>query len=307
MSRGVVSLPATCAQDAVVHPKHDTFRAELEKVRLALEPARGLRRQERLGDVVLGLSGRHRTRVGGALAVEAIRRGAVHCVSLPSRMSEGTRATRSGWRRTTCATPRDRARADLRGLHGRARPHLRGATPTDRGEPAGADPRDVLMALNKFFSAGWSSRPATRRSSRSGYARCCATATWPAASLVRTCSKPTSSGVQERKRRVGREHDPASISERARSASCARQYRRGLRCAPYPELDSSARGVPRARPLQRRADAGRIRRGVVDRALGEIRTARDSARQAPPGVKLRARRRVGRRPGRCASHEDGHG
>ena len=127
-------------------------------MRLALEL--GLRdyvTKNGFGDVVIGLSGGIDSALTAALCVEALGAERVHGVSMPSRYSSDGNARRRAAARRVARhrLPRDRDRADGRGVHGRAAPmRSPAATPDLTEENLQARIRGtLLMALSNKF--GW--------------------------------------------------------------------------------------------------------------------------------------------------------
>jgi NAD+ synthase (glutamine-hydrolysing) len=235
-------------------------------------------------EVVLGLSGGIDSALVAALAVDALGREHVHCVSMPSRYSsEGTRADARRLAENLGCDFREVAIEDivtafdaaLGGLEGLAAENLQARI---RGT--------ILMALSNTH--GWLVLATGNKSELSvGYSTLYGDLAGGFALIKDVYKTDVFRLVLHLNERAGRELVPASIIERAPSAELRDEQLDSDSLPPYPELDPVLEAYVELDRSRDELVAEGFDAGVVDRALALIDRAEYKRRQAPPGVKLR--------------------
>jgi NAD+ synthase (glutamine-hydrolysing) len=265
---------------------------ELEQMRLALEL--GLRDyvdKNGFADVVVGLSGGIDSALTAALAAEALGAERVHCVSMPSRYSSPE--TRDDAKRLA-----ENLGADFRELPinpvvdaftGVLAETFTGREPDLTEENLQARIRGtLLMALSNKF--GWLVVATGNKSELSvGYATLYGDMAGGFALLKDVFKTDVFRLAVHVNERAGRELIPASVIERAPSAELRENQRDEDSLPPYPALDRVLEAyVEQDRSLEELSKDG-FDPDVVERAVAMIDRAEYKRRQAPPGVRLRAR------------------
>jgi NAD+ synthase (glutamine-hydrolysing) len=263
---------------------------ELEQMRQAL--VLGLRdyvRKNGFTEVVVGVSGGIDSALTAALAVEALGRECVHCVSMPSRYS--SQATRGDARRLGEDLGCDFREIEIEQLFetflAALQPSFAGREPDLAEENLQARIRGtLLMALSNKF--GWLLVATGNKSELSvGYATLYGDMAGGFALLkdvFKTDVFRLSRYVNEQ---AGRELIPESIIERAPSAELRANQLDEDSLPPYPELDRVLEAyVEEDRSLDELSADG-FAPDVVERAVALIDRAEYKRRQAPPGVRLR--------------------
>jgi NAD+ synthase (glutamine-hydrolysing) len=271
--------------EASIAPRLD----ELEEMRLALElglsdyvSKNGFR------EIVVGVSGGIDSALTAALAVEALGRDRVHCVSMPSRYSSAE--TRTDARRLA-----ENLGADFRELpideiydaNERALSEsFAGLEPDLTEENIQARIRGLLlMALSNKF--GWLVVATGNKSELSvGYATLYGDMAGGFALLKDVYKTDVFRLAKHLNEREGRELIPKSIIDRAPSAELRENQRDEDSLPPYPALDK----VLVAYVEEDRSAEELSRDGfdpeVVQHAVSMIDRAEYKRRQAPPGVRL---------------------
>jgi NAD+ synthase (glutamine-hydrolysing) len=263
---------------------------ELEQMRQAL--VLGLRdyvRKNGFTEVVVGVSGGIDSALTAALAVEALGRERVHCVSMPSRYS--SQATRGDARRLGESLGCDFREIEIEQLFetflAALQPSFAGREPDLAEENLQARIRGtLLMALSNKL--GWLLVATGNKSELSvGYATLYGDMAGGFALLkdvFKTDVFRLSRYVNEQ---AGRELIPESIIERAPSAELRANQLDEDSLPPYPQLDRVLEAyVEEDRSLDELSADG-FAPDVVERAVALIDRAEYKRRQAPPGVRLR--------------------
>jgi NAD+ synthase (glutamine-hydrolysing) len=263
---------------------------ELEQMRQAL--VLGLHdyvRKNGFAEVVVGVSGGIDSALTAALAVEALGRERVHCVSMPSRYSSD--GTRGDARRLAESLECDFQEIEIEPLFetflAALQSSFAGHGPDLTEENLQARIRGtLLMALSNKF--GWLLVATGNKSELSvGYATLYGDMAGGFALLkdvFKTDVFRLSRYVNER---AGRELIPESIIERAPSAELRADQLDEDSLPPYPELDRVLEAyVEEDRSLDELSADG-FAPDVVERAVALIDRAEYKRRQAPPGVRLR--------------------
>jgi NAD+ synthase (glutamine-hydrolysing) len=269
----------------------DAFEDELEQMRRAL--ILGLRdyveKNGFRGGVVVGVSGGIDSAVTAAIAVEALGRDRVHCVSMPSRYS--SEGTRSDARRLAeslgcpfLELPIGSMVDAFTGVLGDA---FSGTTPDLTEENLQARIRGVLlMALSNKF--GWMLVATGNKSELSvGYATLYGDMAGGFALLKDVYKTDVFRLARYLNEQAGRELIPQTIIDRAPSAELRDNQRDEDSLPPYDQLDQVLEQyVEHDRTLEELSEDG-FDADVVARAVAMIDRAEYKRRQAPPGVKLR--------------------
>jgi NAD+ synthase (glutamine-hydrolysing) len=265
------------------------FVDELEQMRGALEL--GLRdyvRKNGFRDVVVGVSGGIDSAVTAALAVEALGRDRVHCVSMPSRYS--SEETQSDARRLAeslgCPFREIPIGTIVDAFGGALAGAFEGREPDLAEENIQARARGVLlMALSNKF--GWMLVATGNKSELSvGYATLYGDMAGGFALLKDVYKTDVFRLARYLNERAGRELVPPSIIERAPSAELRDNQLDEDSLPPYPKLDEVLEQyVEHDRTLEELSADG-FDRDVVERAVSMVDRAEYKRRQAPPGVKI---------------------
>jgi NAD+ synthase (glutamine-hydrolysing) len=263
---------------------------ELEQMRQAL--VLGLRdyvRKNGFAEIVVGVSGGIDSALTAALAVEALGREHVHCVSMPSRYSsEGTRGDAG---RLAEALGCDFREIEIEPLFeaylGALQPSFTGRDPDLTEENLQARIRGtLLMALSNKF--GWLLVATGNKSELSvGYATLYGDMAGGFALLKDVFKTDVFRLSRYLNEQAGRELIPETIIERAPSAELRADQLDEDSLPPYPELDRVLEAyVEEDRSLEELSGDG-FAPDVVERAVALIDRAEYKRRQAPPGVRLR--------------------
>jgi NAD+ synthase (glutamine-hydrolysing) len=268
------------------------FEPDLEQMRLALELGmRDYAGKNGFADVVLGVSGGIDSALTAALCVEALGAERVHCVSMPSRYSsEGTR--------TDARRLADALGCDFREIS--IEPIFEAFTAALRGHFAGRETDlteenlqarirgTLLMALSNKF--GWLVVATGNKSELSvGYSTLYGDLAGGFALIKDVFKTDVFRLARHLNERGGRELIPESIITRAPSAELRAGQLDEDSLPPYAQLDEVLEAyVELDRSLEELSSDG-FDRGVVERAVALIDRAEYKRRQAPPGVRLRAK------------------
>ncbi len=268
------------------------FEPELEQMRLALEL--GLRdyvQKNGFSDVVIGVSGGIDSAVTAALAAEALGPDRVHCVSMPSRFS--SQETRADARRLA-----ESLGCDFRELG--IEPAVEALLEILSGPFAGREPdlteenvqarvRGVLlMALSNKL--GWLVVATGNKSELSvGYSTLYGDLAGGFALIKDVFKTDVFRLAQHLNERAQAELIPQTIIDRAPTAELREAQLDEDSLPPYPELDRVLEAyVELDRSREELAGDG-FDPDVVERAVAMIDRAEYKRRQAPPGVRLRAK------------------
>ncbi|HEV8179071.1 MAG TPA: NAD+ synthase [Gaiellaceae bacterium] len=284
-----VALPEPADREPV-EPPLVPFAEELEQMRRAL--VLGLRdyvAKNGFDTVVVSVSGGIDSAVTATLAVEALGRERVHCVSMPSRYS--SEATRSDARRLA-----ENLGCDFRELP--IEPVVESYTEL-LAEPFAGREADVaeenlqarirgtlVMALSNKF--GWLLVASGNKSELSvGYATLYGDMAGGFALLKDVYKSDVFRLARHLNEQAGRELVPQSTIDRAPSAELREDQLDEDSLPPYPELDRVLEAyVEDDRSLDELSADG-FDPDVVARAVALIDRAEYKRRQAPPGVRLR--------------------
>jgi NAD+ synthase (glutamine-hydrolysing) len=279
------------------HVHEDTVTAEvtpfcddLEQMRLALEL--GLNdyvRKNGFREIVVGVSGGIDSALVAALAVEALGRERVHCVSMPSRYSsEGTRGDARRLAEALGADFREIAIEPIvEQFLGALAPSFEGIDPDLTEENLQARIRGtLLMALSNKF--GWLLVATGNKSEMSvGYATLYGDMAGGFALLKDVYKTDVFRLAIHLNERAGRELIPQSIIDRAPSAELRDDQLDEDSLPPYPKLDAVLEAyVEQDRTLEELSSDG-FDPDVVTRAVALVDRSEYKRRQAPPGVRLR--------------------
>jgi NAD+ synthase (glutamine-hydrolysing) len=262
----------------------------LEQMRLALEL--GLRDyvdKNGFRDVVLGVSGGIDSALVAALAVEALGRDRVHCVSMPSRYSsEETRRDAKLLAENLGADylelPIDSMYSAFEGV---LAPVFGDRPPDLAEENLQARIRGVLlMALSNKF--GWLLLATGNKSELSvGYATLYGDMAGGFALIKDVYKTDVFLLARHLDERAGLELIPTSIIERAPSAELRANQLDEDSLPPYPKLDKVLEAYVELDRSREELSGDGFDPDVVERAIAMIDRAEYKRRQAPPGVKLR--------------------
>jgi NAD+ synthase (glutamine-hydrolysing) len=243
------------------------------------------------GEVMVSVSGGIDSAVTAALAVQALGSERVHCVSMPSRFS--SEATRSDARRLA-----ENLGCDFRELA--IEPVVEAATDVLAPSFAGREPDlaeenlqarirgTLLMALSNKF--GWLVVATGNKSELSvGYATLYGDMAGGFALLKDVFKTDVFRLARHLNEHAGRELVPQATIDRAPSAELREDQLDEDSLPPYPELDRVLEAyVEEDRSLDELSTDG-FDPDVVARAVALIDRAEYKRRQAPPGVRLRAK------------------
>jgi NAD+ synthase (glutamine-hydrolysing) len=263
---------------------------DLEQMRLALEL--GLRdyvEKNGFREVVVGLSGGIDSAVTAALAAEALGRGRVHGVSMPSRFSSPE--TRADARRLAESLAVDFVEIPIDGIvtafESALQPSFEGRARDLAEENVQARTRGtLLMALSNKF--GWLLVATGNKSELSvGYATLYGDMAGGFALLKDVYKTDVWRLARRLNERAGRELIPASIVARAPSAELRPDQLDEDSLGSYAQLDPVLEAYVERDRSREELLADGFDPQVVARAIGLIDRAEYKRRQAPPGVKLR--------------------
>ncbi len=282
----VVELSAPRVQDIPERSPATPFAPELEQMRLALVTAlhdyvvkNGFR------DIVLGISGGIDSALTAALSVDALGAERVHAVSMPSRFSsEDTRddarevSNNLGvdFREIPIETVVAAFHEALHSLDGLAAENLQARI---RGT--------MLMALSNAH--GWLVVATGNKSEMAvGYATLYGDMVGGYALLKDVFKTDVFRLARHLNERAGRELIPVTTIERPPSAELRADQRDDQSLPPYALLDPVLEALIEL-DRSREELLAEFDPGTVERALALVDRAEYKRRQAPPGVKLRAR------------------
>ena len=268
------------------------FDAEPEQMRQAL--VLGLSdyvRKNGFSDVLVGVSGGIDSALTAALAVEALGRERVHCVSMPSRYSsEGTRGDARLLAESVGCDFREIAIEPV------FEAFLEALAPSFDGREADLAEENLqarirgtlLMALSNKF--GWLLVATGNKSEMSvGYATLYGDMAGGFALLKDVFKTDVFRLARHLNERAGRELIPSSIIERAPSAELRADQLDEDSLPPYAALDRVLEAyVEEDRSLEELSADG-FDPDVVQRAVALVDRAEYKRRQAPPGVRLRSK------------------
>ena len=268
------------------------FCDDLEQMRLALEL--GLSdyvRKNGFDEIVVGVSGGIDSALVAALAAEALGPEKVHCVSMPSRYSSGaTRADASKLAENLGSEFREiPIEPMVETFVAALEPSFEDRAPDLTEENVQARIRGVLlMALSNKF--GWLLVATGNKSEMSvGYATLYGDMAGGFALLKDVFKTDVFRLAMHLNERAGRELIPQSTIDRAPSAELRADQLDEDSLPPYPALDKVlAAYVEEDRTLEELSSDG-FDPDVVERAVKLIDRAEYKRRQAPPGVRLRAK------------------
>jgi NAD+ synthase (glutamine-hydrolysing) len=266
------------------------FASDLEQMRKALTLAlRDYVGKNGFTDVVIGVSGGIDSALTAALAVEALGKDRVHCVSMPSRYSSAE--TQQDARALTESLGAELHEIEIEPIvesfERALAPSFAALAPDQTEENVQARIRGVLlMALSNKF--GWLLVATGNKSELSvGYATLYGDMAGGFALLKDVFKTDVFRLAHYLNERAGRELIPASIIARAPSAELRESQLDSDSLPPYPALDR----VLEAYIEDDRSRDELLRDGfepeTVERAIAMIDRAEYKRRQAPPGVKLR--------------------
>jgi NAD+ synthase (glutamine-hydrolysing) len=266
------------------------FADELEQMRQAL--VLGLRdyvAKNGFEQVVVGVSGGIDSALTAAVAVEALGRERVHCVSMPSRYSSA--ATRGDARRLAENLGADFREIEIESIFeaflGALAPSFADREPDLSEENLQARVRGtLLMALSNKF--GWLLVATGNKSELSvGYATLYGDMAGGFALLKDVFKTDVFRLSRYLNERAGKELVPTSTIDRAPSAELRPDQRDEDSLPPYPALDRVLEAyVEQDRSLEELSTDG-FEEEVVRRAVAMVDRAEYKRRQAPPGVRLR--------------------
>ena len=287
----LVELEAGHDRDEPAQGEVAAFEPELEQMRRAL--TLGLRdyvEKNRFADVVVGLSGGIDSAVTAALCADALGPGRVHCVSMPSRFT--SEETRADARRTAenlgCSFREIPIESAVEAFGEALREPTQGGPEGLAAENLQARIRGtILMALSNTY--GWLVVSTGNKSELAvGYSTLYGDMVGGFALLKDVLKTDVFRLAVYLNERAERELVPASTIERAPSAELRPDQRDEDSIPPYAVLDPVLEAyveLDRSREeLLEEFDPE-----VVERAVALVDRAEYKRRQAPPGVKLRAK------------------
>ena len=287
-----IHVGSPAAHDDTLAATVAPFCDDLEQMRLALEL--GLSdyvRKNGFSEIVVGVSGGIDSALVAALAAEALGPERVHCVSMPSRYS--SEGTRDDGRRLAenlgCEFREIPIEPMVEGFLAALAPSFEGRNADLTEENLQARIRGViLMALSNKF--GWLLVATGNKSEMSvGYATLYGDMAGGFALLKDVFKTDVFRLSRHLNERAGRELIPQSIIDRAPSAELRADQLDEDSLPPYPQLDKVlAAYVEEDRTLEELSSDG-FDIAVVERAVKLIDRAEYKRRQAPPGVRLRAK------------------
>ncbi len=261
------------------------FEPELEQMRHALVLAlRDYVGKNGFGDVVLGLSGGIDSALVATLAVDALGKDRVHCVSMPSRYS--SEDTQSDARRVAESIGCDFREIPIEGMVNAF--HEAGVGSDGlAAENLQARVRGMtLMSLSN--ERGWLVLATGNKSELSvGYSTLYGDLAGGFALIKDIYKTDVFRLARYLNERAGRELIPVSIIERPPSAELRADQKDEDSLPPYDELDRVLEAYVELDRSREELLAEGFDATVVDRALALIDRAEYKRRQAPPGVKLR--------------------
>jgi len=286
----IVELEAPALPEGSVTPTIAEFEEELEQMRLAL--VLGLRdyvEKSGFAEVVVGVSGGIDSAVTAALCIDAFGSERVHCVSMPSQFSsEGTRADAQ---RLARGLGCDFQEIAIEGVVDSFHDVLRAPTESLEGlaaENLQARVRGVLlMALSNTF--GWLVVSTGNKSELAvGYSTLYGDMVGGFALLKDVFKTDVFRLARHLNERAGRDVIPSSTIERAPSAELRPDQRDEDSIPPYDVLDPVLQAYVELdrshEELLEEFDAD-----IVSQVVSLVDRAEYKRRQAPPGVKLRAK------------------
>src|SRR5436190_8685245 len=287
-----IHVGSPAAHDDTLAATVAPFCDDLEQMRLALEL--GLSdyvRKNGFSEIVVGVSGGIDSALVAALAAEALGPERVHCVSMPSRYS--SKGTRDDGRRLAenlgCEFREIPIEPMVEGFLAALAPSFEGRDADLTEENLQARIRGViLMALSNKF--GWLLVATGNKSEMSvGYATLYGDMAGGFALLKDVFKTDVFRLSRHLNERAERELIPQSIIDRAPSAELRADQLDEDSLPPYPQLDKVlAAYVEEDRTLEELSSDG-FDVAVVERAVKLIDRAEYKRRQAPPGVRLRAK------------------
>jgi NAD+ synthase (glutamine-hydrolysing) len=287
----VLELPAPRIQAAVAVAPIAPFAPELEQMRLALGlGVRDYVEKNGFGEVVLGISGGIDSALTAAICADALGPERVHTVSMPSRYSStGTREDARAVSESLGVDFREiPIEPMLEAFIDVLAPSFTGRQPDLTEENLQARIRGtLLMALSNKF--GWLVVSTGNKSELAvGYATLYGDMVGGFALLKDVFKTDVFRLSRHLNDRAGRELIPLTTIERAPSAELRAEQRDDQSLPPYDLLDPVLEAyveLDRSREeLLAEFDAA-----TVEKALALVDRAEYKRRQAPPGVKLRAR------------------
>jgi NAD+ synthase (glutamine-hydrolysing) len=301
LARELPGAPAVTT--VVVGPPHDQageprtaaivpFADELEQMRRALVLGLGdYVRKNGFRDVVVGVSGGIDSALTAAVAVEALGRERVHCVSMPSRYSsEGTRGDARLLAESLGCDFREIAiESVFEAFLALLAPSFAEHEPDLAEENLQARIRGtLLMALSNKF--GWLLVATGNKSEMSvGYATLYGDLAGGFALLKDVFKTDVFRLSRYLNEQAGRELIPGSIIQRAPSAELRADQLDEDSLPPYAALDRVLEAyVEEDRSLEELSADG-FDPDVVQRAVALVDRAEYKRRQAPPGVRLRSK------------------